>query len=189
VCDPVLLRLFSVGCLVMAAFVTMYNYLGYRLARPPFSLTPGVVGLVFLAYLAGTVSSTAAGRLAERTRPGIVIAAGASLAACGALLTLPDSLPAILVGIVLHTVGFFAAHSVASGLVGRRATAARAQASALYTLTYYVGASVGGWAGGVAYERGDWSEVVWYVLALLGVAVAVAGTVSRDAPTGRDGRW
>jgi YNFM family putative membrane transporter len=83
-------------------------------------------------------------------------------------------------------VGFFAAHSVASGLVGRRATAARAQASGLYTLTYYVGASVGGWAGGVCYERGGWSGVVWYLLALLGTAIIGAMTL---LPSGGREPW
>jgi hypothetical protein len=75
------------------------------------------------------------------------------LALAALLLTLSTLLPLVLLGLALFTVGFFAAHTSASGMVGRRATTGRAQASALYLLAYYAGSSLGGWAGGLAYER------------------------------------
>ncbi|MBN1173656.1 MAG: MFS transporter [Micromonosporaceae bacterium] len=175
--DSVLLRAYAVGGLVMAAFVTLYNYVGYRLIGPPFSLPAGVVGLVFLAYLAGTASSAVAGRMTERTSPRLVLVVAGLCGVVGALLTLPDVLPVLLVGVVVLTVGFFAAHSVASGLVGQRADSARAQASSLYTLIYYLGASVGGWAGGLWFERLDWPGVVGYLAVLLCGMIAVAATV------------
>ena len=50
----------------MGAFVTVYNYLGFRLIAPPFGLPPALVGLAFLGYLAGSYASTAAGRLGDR---------------------------------------------------------------------------------------------------------------------------
>ena len=41
----------------MGGFVAVYNYLGFRLEGPPFFLPASLASLVFLAYLAGTVSS------------------------------------------------------------------------------------------------------------------------------------
>jgi hypothetical protein len=52
----------------------------------------------------------------------------------GVALMALDPLPCILLGVALLTVGFFAAHSVASSWVGRRARVAHAQASALYLI-------------------------------------------------------
>ena len=64
--DRALLTLYAVGACSMGAFVAVYNALGFRLASAPFDLGPGAAGLVFLVYPIGTVSSTVAGRLADR---------------------------------------------------------------------------------------------------------------------------
>src|SRR5947208_1872282 len=57
--DPGLLALYLVGFLLMGCFVTVYNYLDFRLLEPRFHLSQAVVGLIFVAYLAGSFSSTA----------------------------------------------------------------------------------------------------------------------------------
>ncbi|WP_329252309.1 MFS transporter [Actinoallomurus sp. NBC_01490] len=172
--DPGMRRLYVVGLVLMAMFVTVYNYLGYRLIAAPFGLPESVVALVFLMYLAGTFSSPVAGSLADRIGRRRVLLGACALAACGLLLTLPDSLPAVGAGLLVMTTGFFAAHTVASGWVGRRATTAKAHASALYLFAYYLGSSVGGSAGGLAYEHGHWSATVVYGVALLAVALVAA---------------
>jgi YNFM family putative membrane transporter len=67
-------------------------------------------------------------------------------------------------------------------MVGRRATTGRSQASALYLLAYYAGSSLGGWAGGLAYERAAWPGVVAYVGGLLVVALGLALLLRRTPP-------
>lgn len=83
-----------------------------------------------------------------------------------------------LVGLLLVTVGFFGAHSVASSWVGRRSVllpgGSSGQASALYLFAYYAGSSVGGALGGVAYDVGAWTGLVLYVSALLLGALALS---------------
>ena len=37
----------------MGAFVTVYNYLTFRLSEPPFGLSASVIGALFTVYLAG----------------------------------------------------------------------------------------------------------------------------------------
>ena len=166
----------------MAAFVTVYNFLGYRLLEEPFGLSPLLVGLVFLAYLAGTASSPAAGRFGNRLGRRAVLLGGVLLALAAALLTLTHLLAAVLLGLVLFTIGFFAAHTSASGMVGNRARVGRAQASALYLLAYYARSSIGGWLGRFAYERGEWPAVVGYVTGLLVVALGLALLLRRTPP-------
>jgi hypothetical protein len=58
------------------------------------------------------------------------------------------SLPVVAIGILLVTIGFFGAHAVASGWVGRLAGDAKGHASSLYLLSYYMGSSFVGSAGG-----------------------------------------
>jgi YNFM family putative membrane transporter len=165
--------------------VTVYNYLGFRLLAEPFGLSPVVVGLVFLAYLVGTVSSTVAGALGDRVGRVPVVVVGVLVGLAGAVVSLPDVLPLVLGGLVLTTVGFFAAHSSASGWLSHRVTTAPAQASALYLLCYYAGSSVGGTAGGLAFQAGHWPGLVGYVAALQLVALGAAVLMARARRPGR----
>ena len=177
--DTGLLRLYLIGFALMGAFVTVYNYLTFRLSGAPFGLPTSVIGALFTVYLAGTWSSAQAGRLADRAGRHVVLAAGVAVTIAGVALTLPDALACVVAGLVVLTAGFFAAHSVASGWVGGRAPVAPAQASALYLCLYYVGSSVAGSAGGVFYSRGGWPLTVAFALGLLAVALASAVSLRR----------
>jgi YNFM family putative membrane transporter len=169
--NPALRRLFLAGFVLMGGFVTLYNFIGYRLMQAPFGLSAAAVGLVFLAYLGGTVSSAVAGRIADRFgRPRVFVAA-VLLEIAAAVLTLPAALAPVLVGVVLLTVGFFGAHSVASGWVGQLARTDRAQASGLYLFAYYAGSSIGGWVGGLVYQHAGWTGTVAYLVVLFTVAL------------------
>ena len=177
--DTGLLRLYLIGFALMGAFVTVFNYLTFRLSAAPFRLPTTVIGALFVVYLAGTCSSAGAGRLADRFGRFPVLWAAVLITAGGVLLTLPASLPVIGAGMIVMTAGFFAAHSVASGWVGGRARVAPAQASALYLCLYYVGSSIAGSAGGVFYAQGGWPGTVIFVLTLLAVALASALSLRR----------
>ncbi|MFF5483597.1 MFS transporter [Streptomyces sp. NPDC012935] len=176
--NPLLCRLYAIGALFMTVFGGVYTVIGYRLTEAPFSLPQGIIGSIFLVYLVGTVSASTAGRLVGRLgRRGALYAAGATTAA-GLLLSLADSLPLVLLGLVLITGGFFAGHAAASSAVSKTATHGRAQASALYQSAYYIGSSAGSTVGAVAFHAGGWAGTVGVgLLAVLGVVtITVFGT-------------
>jgi YNFM family putative membrane transporter len=176
--DPGLLALFGVAFLLMGAFVTVYNYLGFRLIAAPFGLPGWLAGLVFLGYLVGSWASTAAGRLGDRVGRRRVMWGAVLVALVGVWVTTPDLLATVVIGLLLVTVGFFGAHSVASSWVGRRASllpgGAPGQASSLYLLAYYAGSSIGGALGGVAFDLAGWTGLVAYVSVLLLGALVLA---------------
>jgi MFS transporter, YNFM family, putative membrane transport protein len=172
--DPGLPWLFAEAFLVMGGFVTVYNYLGFRLLAPPFSLSQTAVGAIFAVYLVGSASSAWIGHLAGRFGRRKVLWLTMVATIAGVALTLSDQLAVILAGIVIVTIGFFGAHSVASSWVGRRALTNRAQASSLYLLLYYLGSSVLGTAGGWFWARYGWPGVAGFVAGLFGVALLVA---------------
>jgi YNFM family putative membrane transporter len=177
--DSGIVRLCLIAFLLMGGFVSVYNYLAYRLLAAPFSLSQGMVGLFFLAYLAGTASSTVAGRVADRIGPHRTLLGSLAVMSAGLLLTLPDVTGFVIGGLVILTAGFFGAHAVASGWVSRRASANRAQASALYLLAYYAGSSVLGAITGNAFSAGGWSLTVWVVLGYVIAAAAFAVSMPR----------
>jgi YNFM family putative membrane transporter len=176
--NPLLRRLYAIGALFMTVFGGVYTVIGYRLAGEPFSLPQGVIGSIFLVYLVGTVSASTAGKLVGRLgRRGTLYLAGATTAA-GLLVSLSDSLPVVLLGLVLITAGFFAGHAAASSAVSHTAKEGRAQASALYQSAYYVGSSAGSTLGAFAFHAGGWGGTVALgLLAVVGVVgITVAGT-------------
>ena len=166
--------LFAIGFLLMGAFVTVYNYAGFRLVAAPFNLSQTELGLIFTVYLAGIAASWGAGLLGARFGQFVVMPAGILCALIGVVATLSPSLPIIIVGIVLLTVGFFMAHSVASALVGRLARNTKGHASSLYLLAYYAGSSVAGSIGGHFWSAGGWSSVVAFTGVMLAVALVAA---------------
>ena len=174
----------AIPFLLMGGFVAVYNYLGYRLLAEPFSLPLAVAGLVFLAYLAGSVSSAVAGRLSDSVgRPRVLVAAVLVMAA-GLALTVPDQLALVVLGLVVFTTGFFAAHAVASGWMPVVAAPHRTRGSALYVCGYYAGSSVFGALLGLAWSDAGWTGVaagvgVLVALALVAVAAVVRATARR----------
>ncbi|MBB5788913.1 MFS transporter [Jiangella mangrovi] len=181
--DPVLLRLFGLSFVLMSAFVTVYNYLPYRLLAAPFTLSAAVVGLVFLAYVPGSISAGVAGRVGDRVGRRAVLWAGVLLAQIAILLTWPDVLACVVAGLVLFTVGFFGAHASASTAVSARAVRGRAQASALYLTAYYAGSSLGGSLSGLAFAAAGWTGIVAFVTC----AVLLAAALVHGVRPGRGG--
>jgi len=180
--DPGLRCLYAIGFLLMGGFVTLYNYLGYQLMAPPYSLSQAAIGWVFLSYLAGAFSSTVMGRWADRVGRRKVLWTGAAIMLAGAALTLAASLPLKIAGVVVFTFGFFAAHSIASSWVGRRALTHRAQASALYLFFYYMGSSVAGPVGGLFWSGLGWPGVVGLIAGALLGALALAARLAAIPP-------
>src|SRR5699024_10789685 len=58
---PRLLSLFILAALMMGIFVSVYNYLNYRLESSPFSLPHYLIAFVYVMYTAGIGGSILAG--------------------------------------------------------------------------------------------------------------------------------
>lgn len=166
--------LYAQAFLLMGGFVAIYNVLGFRLTAAPFDLPQTLVGLVFVAYLAGTWASTRAGAEAGRFGHRPVLLGSIATMVVGTALTVSEHLVVVLAGLVIATAGFFGAHAIASGWVAATAGAGKAQASSLYTLFYYAGSSAVGWFGGLAFDAAGWTAVAGVVIALAVLAGVVA---------------
>jgi YNFM family putative membrane transporter len=172
--DPGLAMLFCLAFFLMGCFVSLYNYLGYRLLAAPFNLSHSAMGTISLLYLLGIGSAVWVGRLVDRVgRRGVLWLVLLTML-CGLLLTLSAALPVVILGTAVFTFGFFASHSVASSWVARRARAPKALASALYLFFYYLGSSLMGSLTGLLWERNGWSGVVLGLGAVLGLALLIS---------------
>lgn len=174
--------LFLEAFLLMGAFVTLFNYIGYRLLAGPYHMNQALVGLLSVVYLSGIYSSAQVGALADKLGRRKVFWASILVMAGGLLLTLANPLTVVILGMLVFTFGFFGAHSVASSWIGRRALKAKGQASSLYLFCYYAGSSVAGTAGGVFWHQAGWNGIGLFIGSLLAVALLVALHLSRLPP-------
>lgn len=172
--DPGLVRLYAIGFLLTGSFVTMYNYITFRLLGEPYRMSHSAVSALFLVYLVGSFTSASIGRVLRRFGRDRTLLVSIAAMALGTIVTIAHPVALIVVGIALFTAGFFGAHTIASSWVGTRAVTAKAQASSLYLFFYYVGSSVSGTAGGFFWTGLGWQGVAGMILALLAAACVIA---------------
>lgn len=165
--NPVLSIAFLIGGLHFSVFLGSFNYITFLLSDEPYRLSPAFLGLLFVTYLAGTVGSTLAGKLAQRWGKMSCLKFGILLFAMGLILTLHSSLLIIIVGLILICFGFFFSHSLTASWVNSHATVARAGASSLYFVAYYLGGSLGSIYLGWFWNAWNWTGVVSACLAVL----------------------
>lgn len=165
--NPVLLFAYFIGGFTFFLFVGEYNFMTFKLTEAPYNLPPSLVGMLFLTYLSGTVSSSLSGRLSKKMPLSLCMALGIAIMAIGIALTMIPNLWMILTGLLVDSFGFFLAHSTASAWVSGRATFSKASASSLYLLFYYTGASLGSFYLGFFYHWKGWNALVGGALLVL----------------------
>lgn len=169
---PALRLNYVVSFLVMGGFVTVYNYIGFRLMAAPFGLGHAAIGSIFVVYLVGIVASPIAGNLADHIGRVPVLVGGVIASIVGLAASLSGNLAVIVVGIALVTFGFFTTHTAASGWIGRIARRDQSHAAALYLLAYYLGSSIAGSSGGLFWSLGGWNAVAAFVATLYVLTLA-----------------
>jgi len=173
--DKNLVSVYALGFLLMGTYVTILNYIGFPLTKPPYNLSQTIFGFLFVVNLVGTGSSVWFGKLADRYPRQNIISLAFIILFAGTLLTLHKLLIIKILGLTLVAFGFFAGHAVASGWIGLLAPHKhRAQASSFYLLFYYAGSSLIGLSGGLFLNYFGWSGVTGYVCFLSIIAICVA---------------
>lgn len=157
---PSLTIAYAIGFLIMSIFVTLFNYMTFRLAAAPYFLSQTQISLIFLSYSFGIISSSLAGHLATQFGRMPMMCIGLLVMLMGALCTLSMGLFTIIVGIALVTTGFFIVHAIASSNVSTYVKVHQGHATSLYLLFGYLGASVMGSFGGVFWQHSGWSGVI-----------------------------
>ena len=168
--DPALRRTFAIGFLILFGFIGVFTYVGFVLMHPPLALSMNALGLVFLVFAPSMLTTPSAGRITNTYGPGLTVPASLALALSGLVLLTLNSLPMIIVGLVLVGIGTFFAQAVATGHVGRIAKGDKAAASGLYLSSYYCGGLVGAAVIGQLFDRFGWNAAVGGVFVALGLA-------------------
>jgi predicted MFS family arabinose efflux permease len=171
-----LLAAYIVGSCVLFSLTALFTYVTFHLAAPPFSLSAGWIGSIFVVYLAGAVVTPIVGRRIDRDGYGKMLVRAAAIGAAGALLSLVPNVWAVIAGLAICCSGVFIAQASATTFVGVAAKHNRALALGLYVSFYYAGGSLGGTAPGWLWQRFGWPGCVAVVIAVQMVIASVAWT-------------
>lgn len=170
--NPLILLACLVGGFNFFIFINQYSYVTFLLAAPPYSLSSSWLGLLFLTYLTGTFGSAISGRVAQHIPQPLCMVLGIVILMLGSLTTLLPSLSGIVGGFFISAFGLFFTQATASSWVSQHATQAKASASALYLLFYYLGATAGGFYLYPFWHWAGWRGVI------LGSIIVLLGTLS-----------
>jgi predicted MFS family arabinose efflux permease len=174
--NPKLLTVYAVGFGVLFNFIALFTYVGFVLAAPPFNLSAAALGAIFVVYLLGSLVTPFIGRAVARFGRRRFIIAVIAVWACGALLTLVPSLPAIIAGLALAAACGFLCQASSTSLVAITAQQGSSSAVGLYVTAFYLGGSVGATVGGIAWTFAAWPGCVGIVIAMLGVIAVIVAT-------------
>ena len=167
----------AVGFGMLFSVVATFTFVNFRLAAPPFGLSPGELGSVFAVYLVGVVTTPLSTRLAVRIGRARTAALGALVAVAGEALTLLPALPAVILGLALASAGLFVAQALALGFIGVAVPRARSSAVGLYVTTYYIGGALGGVLPAGLWRTAGWPGCVALAcVAILGMGAAAMVT-------------
>jgi YNFM family putative membrane transporter len=177
--NPAILLLVAAGFFLLGSFMTLYNYMGFRLQAPPFNMSQSVAGSIFVIYPIGSLGSAWLGALAAKRGRGPVLIATVVMMLAGLALMTPDSLVFIAAGMILLTFSFFGAHAICSGWAPAATPIDKAQASSLYLLLYYIGGGIAGTVGGVFWMAQGWIGVALFCGAMMAGILVVAVALMR----------
>src|SRR5580658_3286028 len=141
-----LVAAYSVGSCVLFSITALFTYVTFHLAAPPYSLSAGSLGSIFVVYLVGAVVTPLAGRRIDKDGHRKMLIRAASIGAVGALVSLVPNVWAVIAGLAICSSGVFIAQASATTFVGVAAKRNRALALGLYVTFYYAGGSIGGTA-------------------------------------------
>ena len=177
--DQALLSGYVIGFCLFFSFIGVFTYLPFYLAAPPFSFSPLVIGLVYVVYGAGIISSPLSGRLSKWLGRRRLLVFSLLLVIIANLATLAPSSPLLLTALLLLCFGNFAAQSAATTFVAAHAAHDRGSANALYLFAYYSGGSLGAFLPGLLWPRFGWLGVLLLTVGTLFIGVLAAARLPR----------
>ncbi len=169
-----LLATYAVGFGVLFTFVLIFTFISFRLAAPPYNLSPTWLGAIFVTYLTGSALTPLAGWAIGRFGRRRFMLPVMAVWICGVALTLAGPLWLIVLGLAASAACGMVCQAISTGYVTITAKTGRSSAVGLYVTSFYTGGSFGALLGGVAWVVGGWPACVAMVVT---VQVFMAGVI------------
>ncbi len=173
--DPNMGAVYAFGATVLFAMTGTLSYVGFHLAGPPFGMSSGDIGLMFLVYPVAASFAPLNGKLLKRLPVRAAAAVGCAICLTGQGLLLVPTIPMAALGICVFIAGIFLSQSMALGYVGRTARHSPGAAAGLYVSFFYFGGSLGSILPGLVWPAHGWTGAV----ALISGTILLGGVAAQ----------
>lgn len=165
--DPILMVRGLLALLIFATFSTFWTALVLPLSAAPFSYSHTQIGLFGLVGLVGAMAATGAGRAADRGlgqwTTGVSLAL--LLGSWALISMLPNSIPLLLVGVILLDLAVQAVHVTNQSVMFDRYPEASSRLVGGYMVFYSIGSAIGAISSTMAFAQAGWGAYLWLVRA------------------------
>ncbi len=162
-----LVPFYLTGGLILGVFVSLYNYMGFYLLKPPFNFPEYSIHYIYLMYTFGMFGSVATVRLTRHRLPVPVLKSILLLSAASILFLYIPGFLTVGLGLAIFTFNFFVIHVLCNRIVSEYNLAKRSVTISIYLLTYYLGSSLLGWATGLLLDAFGWPYFLAGLILLL----------------------
>jgi predicted MFS family arabinose efflux permease len=173
---PLLRVTAGLGALIFGAFCSFWTTLTFHLSAAPFNYPTDIIGLFGLLAIGGALLSPVFGKLADKRHPARSQVMTIGLIILGILLivAMPNSLPATIGAVLLLDIGVQATQVTNVATIYTLDAAAHSRINTVYMTAYFLGGSIGTFAGVQCWHAGGWPLVTWQLLLWSLVAMVLA---------------
>lgn len=175
------------GALVFGAFCSFWTTLTFHLSGTPFHYGANVIGMFGLLAIGGAVMAPVFGKLADKGRPerSQVYTTAMIIVSILLIKIFPYNLASFIIAVLLLDIGVQATQVTNVATIYTLDAAAHSRINTVYMTTYFIGGSLGTYAGVLSWRWGGWQLVtgqllLWSIAALM-VAVVALRKVSNGA--------
>ncbi|MGV6871263.1 MFS transporter [Pseudochelatococcus sp. B33] len=177
--EPVLREATIVAAFAFATFNVFWATLTPHLASPELGYGPTVAGLFGLIGLAGALTATVAGRLADRFAPRAIVGAAVALLVASFLLFGASGhvILGLVAGVIVLDIALQGVQIASQTRIFALQPNARSRINTIFMTAYFIGGTSGSFIGTLAWRHGGWAGVslAGTGLALLGLAIHLLG--------------
>jgi len=172
--EPVIREVSLFGAMAFGAFSVLWSTLAFFLSTPPYHYGSEVVGLFGLVGVAGALSATFVGRLADRLNIRIItgIALGITVLAFVVFWLFGHSLFGLIIGVLLLDLGVQSTQVSNQTRIYSLNPEASNRLNTIYMVSYFIGGSVG-----TALATYGWSVARWNGVCAVGIAMLIVAII------------
>jgi predicted MFS family arabinose efflux permease len=179
--EPVILLRSLYGAAAFGAFNALWTPLAFLLSGSPYHYSTSTIGLFGLFGIAGALTASAAGHVADRGHAGTMTMAASAVML---LSWIPiafgrHSLTALIAGVVVLDFAVQGLHITNQSIIYQLRPEARSRITSAYMALYFTGGVVGSVVAATAYSAGGWqaSSAVGAAFGLMAVLLWIGTAV------------
>jgi len=166
----------ALGALVFGTFCSFWTTLTFHLGGAPFNYGADKIGLFGVLAIGGALLAPVFGKLADKRHPARsqVLTTCLMITSILVMMAMPGGLVATIVTVLLLDIGVQATQVSNVATIYTLDPAAHSRINTVYMTAYFLGGSIGTFAGVQCFHMGGWPLVTWQLLAWSAGALVLA---------------